>query len=81
MPIEISVAGWRSPSVSLRAFSASSYSGLASSSLPIFCSRWPMLLIEVSVLGWRSPSVSLRACSASSSSGLASSSLPIFCSR
>eukprot|EP00964_Phaeocystis_antarctica_P090352 scaffold57787_cov61-Phaeocystis_antarctica.AAC.1 len=36
--IEISVLGWQSPSVSLLACSASSISGLASSSLPIACS-------------------------------------------
>eukprot|EP00964_Phaeocystis_antarctica_P141419 scaffold106452_cov63-Phaeocystis_antarctica.AAC.2 len=37
-PIECSVNGWRSPSVSLHPCSASSYSGLASFSWPMACS-------------------------------------------
>eukprot|EP00964_Phaeocystis_antarctica_P064574 scaffold38856_cov60-Phaeocystis_antarctica.AAC.2 len=54
--IESSVSGWRSPSVSLRACSASSLSGLASSNWPMSYRSLPMLLIESSVRGWRSPS-------------------------
>ena len=67
----------RSPSVSLLACSASSYSGLASSSWPISFSSVPMMLIEINVFGWRPPSVSLFPCSASSYIGLASSSWPM----
>eukprot|EP00964_Phaeocystis_antarctica_P077830 scaffold48360_cov60-Phaeocystis_antarctica.AAC.2 len=79
--IEVNVSGWRSPSVSLHACSASSHSGLASSSWPMACSSRPILLIEASVSGWRSPNVPLRANSDSSYSGLASSSLPMPCSQ
>eukprot|EP00964_Phaeocystis_antarctica_P013012 scaffold7130_cov65-Phaeocystis_antarctica.AAC.2 len=49
LPIEFSVFGWRSPSVSLRACMYSSYSGLDSSSRPMFISSWPRLLSSTDV--------------------------------
>ena len=70
----VSVSGWRSPSVSLLARSASSSNILASPCLPMSFSSRPMLSSKVSVSGWWSPCTSLLACRASSYSGLASSS-------
>eukprot|EP00964_Phaeocystis_antarctica_P001131 scaffold620_cov58-Phaeocystis_antarctica.AAC.1 len=47
--IEVSVSGWRSPSVSLLACSASSYNGLASSRRPMFFNSLPRLWISAAV--------------------------------
>ena len=58
LPIETRVSGWRSPSVSRLTFSASRYSGSASSYLPCSFSSPPRLPIETRVSGLRSPSVS-----------------------
>eukprot|EP00964_Phaeocystis_antarctica_P133071 scaffold97252_cov64-Phaeocystis_antarctica.AAC.3 len=50
LPIDISVLGWRSPSVSLLACRSSAYNGLASSSWPMARSSEPILLSEANRL-------------------------------